>query len=146
MIASTGETHLDAEGVTLGLIGVLEVLWQGFAFQNEAEIDRAAARRASMAYLRSVFPRQFGNAGAGPVAIGTQQVSFARAAGALADTCALEWTDPGHDGGAARTILIGKADNEVLTIVYEWRDERARIVSARKATDYEAQLYSAANA
>ncbi len=60
MIAQTGQSHLDPDGVALGLIGVLEILWQGFAFTDESRIDRAAARRRSFAYLRSVFPGHFG--------------------------------------------------------------------------------------
>jgi AcrR family transcriptional regulator/nitrite reductase/ring-hydroxylating ferredoxin subunit len=60
VIALTGESHLDTEGIALGLMGVLEVLWQTIAFQSEADIDRAAARAQSMAFLRSVFPKQFG--------------------------------------------------------------------------------------
>ncbi len=67
LIAETGARHLDADGVALGLIGVLEVLWQGFAFQSEESIDRAAARERSLAYLRSVFPGSFA-AGRAPVA------------------------------------------------------------------------------
>ncbi|HEX4389300.1 MAG TPA: TetR family transcriptional regulator C-terminal domain-containing protein [Steroidobacteraceae bacterium] len=59
LISARGATHLDADGVALGLIGVLEVLWQGFAFQSEANIDRTAAVRRSLAYLRSVFPGEF---------------------------------------------------------------------------------------
>jgi AcrR family transcriptional regulator/nitrite reductase/ring-hydroxylating ferredoxin subunit len=59
VIAQTGQSHLDADGVALGLMGVLEVLWQGFAFTEEAQIDRAAAKRRSLAYLGSVFPGQF---------------------------------------------------------------------------------------
>jgi phenylpropionate dioxygenase-like ring-hydroxylating dioxygenase large terminal subunit len=64
---------LDPDGIALGLIGVLEMLWQDFAFRTEADIDRAAAKRRAMAYLRSVFPGQFsvtvGSAGPGaPVA------------------------------------------------------------------------------
>ena len=59
LIAETGARHLDADGVALGLIGVLEVLWQGFAFQSEENIDRAAARERSLAYLRSIFPGRF---------------------------------------------------------------------------------------
>src|SRR5579871_3807108 len=35
LIRETGGAHLDADAVALGLIGVLEVLWQGFAFQSE---------------------------------------------------------------------------------------------------------------
>jgi AcrR family transcriptional regulator len=65
VIAATGQSYLDADGVALGLIGVLEVLWQGFAFTNEAQIDRAAAKKRAFAYLRSVFPGQL----APPVAI-----------------------------------------------------------------------------
>jgi TetR/AcrR family transcriptional regulator, transcriptional repressor of bet genes len=59
LIGESGARHLDADGVSLGLIGVLEVLWQGFAFQSEENIDRAAARERSLAYLRSVFPGSF---------------------------------------------------------------------------------------
>src|SRR5215472_13659733 len=56
LIESSGATHLDADAVALGLIGVLEVLWQGIAFQSEADIDRAAAVERPMRYLRSLFP------------------------------------------------------------------------------------------
>jgi len=59
LIADTAQPQLDPDGVALGLIGVLEMLWQDFAFRTEAEIDRPAAKRRAMAYLRSVFPGQF---------------------------------------------------------------------------------------
>src|SRR5438034_2200145 len=59
LISLRGAAHLDADAVALGLIGVLEVLWQGFAFQSEANIDRPAAVARSLAYLRSVFPGEF---------------------------------------------------------------------------------------
>ncbi|MGA7540321.1 MAG: TetR family transcriptional regulator C-terminal domain-containing protein, partial [Steroidobacteraceae bacterium] len=64
LIEESGARHLDADGLSLGLIGVLEVLWQGFAFQSEDNIDRAAARERSLAYLRSVFPGSFPRGGA----------------------------------------------------------------------------------
>jgi acyl-CoA reductase-like NAD-dependent aldehyde dehydrogenase/AcrR family transcriptional regulator len=60
LIVEAQAPHLDPDGVALGLIGVLEMLWQGFAFQSEPHIDRAAAKHRCMAYLRSVFPREFG--------------------------------------------------------------------------------------
>lgn len=63
VVAMTGEGHLDTDGIALGLIGALEVLWQGIAFQSEVDIDREAARAQCMAFLRSVFPRQFAAAG-----------------------------------------------------------------------------------
>jgi TetR/AcrR family transcriptional repressor of bet genes len=59
LIARTGQTGLDADGVALGLIGALEILWQNIAFQDEADIDRAAYKRRCRAYLRSVFPGHF---------------------------------------------------------------------------------------
>jgi len=59
MIAVSGAGHLDADAVALGLMGVLEVLWQGIAFQSEANIDRPAAVARSLRYLHSVFPGQF---------------------------------------------------------------------------------------
>jgi TetR/AcrR family transcriptional repressor of bet genes len=67
VVSMAGEPHLDTDGIALGLIGALEVLWQGIAFQSEADIDREAARRQSLAFLRSVFPKQFVGTGAPPV-------------------------------------------------------------------------------
>jgi len=59
LIIETQRPHLDPDGVALGLIGVLEMLWQGFAFQAEVNIDRPAAKHRCMAYLRSIFPGAF---------------------------------------------------------------------------------------
>ena len=59
LIVETSQPQLDADGIALGLIGALEILWQDFAFRTEADIDRAAAKQRVMAYLRSIFPRQF---------------------------------------------------------------------------------------
>ena len=81
MIAETGARHLDADGIALGLIGVLEVLWQGFAFQIEESIDRAAARKRSLAYLRSVFPGRF--AAGVPSVAGAVLPAWAYASGPL---------------------------------------------------------------
>jgi TetR/AcrR family transcriptional repressor of bet genes len=59
LIVETSQPQLDPDAIALGLIGVLEMLWQDFAFRNEADIDRAAAKGRAMAYLRSVFPGRF---------------------------------------------------------------------------------------
>ncbi|MEP6885317.1 MAG: TetR family transcriptional regulator C-terminal domain-containing protein [Gammaproteobacteria bacterium] len=59
LILDTSQPQLDPDGIALGLIGVLEMLWQDFAFRTEADIDREAAKRRAMAYLRSIFPGQF---------------------------------------------------------------------------------------
>lgn len=66
LIKTRGESYLDADGVSLGLIGVLEVLWQGIAFQSEADINRSVAIERALAYLRSVFPGEFAPVGAAP--------------------------------------------------------------------------------
>jgi TetR/AcrR family transcriptional regulator, transcriptional repressor of bet genes len=66
MIEHSGQSQLNADAISLGLIGVLEVLWQGFAFQAEQDIDRATARQRCMAYLSSVFPGHFPVHGATP--------------------------------------------------------------------------------
>ena len=63
LIIETSQPQLDADGIALGLIGALEILWQDFAFRTEADIDRAGAKRRVMAYLRSIFPGQFVAAG-----------------------------------------------------------------------------------
>ncbi len=60
LIAQSASAHLDADAVALGLIGALEIMWQDIAFQSEADVDRESAKRRCRAYLRSVFPRQFG--------------------------------------------------------------------------------------
>ena len=59
LIERSRAPQLDADAIALGLIGVLEMLWQGFAFQSESAIDRDAARRRAQAYLCSVFPAAF---------------------------------------------------------------------------------------
>jgi hypothetical protein len=59
LIEETGQPQLDPDGIALGLIGVLEILWQDFAFQTEEDIDRRGAKRRCMAYLRSIFPGEF---------------------------------------------------------------------------------------
>jgi TetR/AcrR family transcriptional regulator, transcriptional repressor of bet genes len=59
LIEVTGRRELDTDGVALGLIGVLEILWQDFAFRSEEDIDRRAAKHRAMTYLKSVFPGSF---------------------------------------------------------------------------------------
>ena len=66
LVLQSGEKHLDVDAISIGFIGLLEVLWQGFAFQSEADIDRQAARERCYAYLRSIFPSQFTSDGETP--------------------------------------------------------------------------------
>jgi TetR/AcrR family transcriptional repressor of bet genes len=62
LVRQSGSTHLDAEAIAVGFMGVLEVQWQGLAFQNETDVDRPASVALALAYLRSVFPAEFSDA------------------------------------------------------------------------------------
>jgi TetR/AcrR family transcriptional repressor of bet genes len=55
-IRERGMPHLDADAISLGLIGCLEMMWQEIAFQGEADVDRETAKKRCRAYLHSVFP------------------------------------------------------------------------------------------
>jgi TetR/AcrR family transcriptional repressor of bet genes len=129
MIEHSGLVHLDADAVSLGLIGVLEMLWQGFAFQEDEDIDRAAARRRAMAYLASVFPGHFGvpATALAPAIARTQRADQAwesppaerRYAAELAQCFAPAWQLAGHAGEL-------RARGDYLTI--ELATSRALIV------------------
>jgi TetR/AcrR family transcriptional repressor of bet genes len=58
LIIETQRPHLDPDGVALGLIGVLEMLWQGFAFQ--AEVNTAAWLIFARFFRARLFPRRCG--------------------------------------------------------------------------------------
>ena len=147
MIAVSGARHLDADAVALGLIGVLEVLWQGIAFQSEANIDRAAAVARSLRYLRSVFPGQFGEAPATTGAAATAAVAAAARAERLPPRAyrheallAAEreqllrpaWQVLGHEAElrAAGDYVSGEVAGERVLVV---RAERGRLHAFRNA-------------
>ena len=73
-------------------------------------------------------------------------VSFALAAVAFRDPFAVEWIDLREDYGEERIILLGVADDQLLTAVYTERAGRIRIISARRATRNEQDLYYRENA
>jgi hypothetical protein len=63
-------------------------------------------------------------------------------------TAALIWAGPviekiddRREYGEARIIAIGKADGYIIVVVYTWRGEDRRIISARKANSREKSLF-----
>jgi hypothetical protein len=73
-------------------------------------------------------------------------VSFPQAALAFRDPFAVEWIDLREAYGEERIILLGMTGNQVLSVVYTERAERIRIISARRATKNEQDLYYRENA
>jgi uncharacterized DUF497 family protein len=58
----------------------------------------------------------------------------------LEDSQAITRDDPDHE--EARHITIGMdASGRILVVVYTWREDVIRIISARKATNYERKKY-----
>ena len=67
-------------------------------------------------------------------------IDFAEVVGVLEDEVALTLDD--DDPDEDRFITIGMdALGRILVVVYAWRDERIRIISARKATPRERKQY-----
>jgi hypothetical protein len=68
------------------------------------------------------------------------RVDFADAETALRDEMAL--TRPDDDLEGERFVTLGTDSlGRLLVVVYEWRDEDVRLISARKATRAERQQY-----
>ena len=68
-------------------------------------------------------------------------VSFEAACLVFDDAFALDSVDPGRDPAEVRYVITGMANGVPLTVVYTERDERMRIISARKATRHEQREY-----
>lgn len=68
-------------------------------------------------------------------------VSFEFAAKAFSDLFGIEWIDDREDYGEERTILLGMADGTILVVVYTERESRIRLISARRATKNEQDIY-----
>lgn len=66
-------------------------------------------------------------------------VSFDDAQAVFADTQAVESLDETTD--EERWLLLGRAGSDVLMVVYTERGDRVRIISARKASKREQEVY-----
>jgi uncharacterized DUF497 family protein len=53
----------------------------------------------------------------------------------------VEQVDDRRDYGQSRFVVFGMVDKRVLAVVYTWRGNRRRIISARKASRNERRAY-----
>ena len=72
-------------------------------------------------------------------------VSFETAIKVFGDPFGIERLDDREDYGEERFILIGTAEEAVITVVYTERNGRFRIISARRATRHEQDDYFVEN-
>ena len=69
-------------------------------------------------------------------------VTFELAKTVFRDTCAIERIDDREDYGEVRYLIIGMAEGNVLLFVaYTEREDRIRMISARRATQDEQDDY-----
>ena len=74
-------------------------------------------------------------------------VSFELAKTVFRDPFAIERIDDRRDYGEPRFVIVGMAEGHVvLFVAYTERQERIRIISARRATQYEQDDYFKQNA
>jgi uncharacterized DUF497 family protein len=67
-------------------------------------------------------------------------IRFSEAVTALSDDLAVTVED--EDSDERRFITVGACvGGEILVVVYTWRDERVRLISARRATPKERRAY-----
>ena len=68
-------------------------------------------------------------------------VTFEQGAKAMGDMFAVAWVDDREDYGEERSNLLGMCDGVLLHVTYTEREERIRIISARKAERHERDYY-----
>lgn len=70
------------------------------------------------------------------------RVTFDEAVSAFGDALSLTIPDPKHSNGEKRFILIGSSlQGRVLVVVFTYRGDNIRIITARAATHSERQSY-----
>jgi uncharacterized DUF497 family protein len=71
-------------------------------------------------------------------------VSFEEAGSAFADPLSLTVPDPAHSEGESRFVLLGmSAAGRLVAVAHTERQDRIRLISARKANRRERQDYEA---
>lgn len=66
---------------------------------------------------------------------------FPYATRAFLDEGRIEWLDVRQEYGEDRFVTIGMIDAREIVVVYTWRDEKIRLISARKADQDEIEAY-----
>jgi len=69
-------------------------------------------------------------------------ISFQTEEKVFADENRVEWLDQKHSDEEDRYITIGKVD-EILFVIYTEREDRIRLISARRANKKERRMYYA---
>jgi uncharacterized DUF497 family protein len=72
-------------------------------------------------------------------------VAFEQAA-VFSDKFAVEWIDEREDYGEERSVLLGMTGGQLLYVAYTERGDNIRIISARRATRHEQDIYFRQNA
>jgi len=73
-------------------------------------------------------------------------VAFEQAAATFSDTLAVAWIDEREDYGEERSALLGMTGGQLLYVAYTERGDNIRIISARRATRHEQDIYFRQNA
>jgi uncharacterized DUF497 family protein len=68
-------------------------------------------------------------------------ITFEVARDAFRDAFAVEWLDDTQDASEQRVAMLAMVDNRLLFIAYIMREDRIRIISARKAEPNERRRY-----
>ena len=68
-------------------------------------------------------------------------VSFPDAVQVFADNVRVEYEDTRRNYGETRFLVVAEIDESVFVVVYTWRDDVCRIISARRANDRETKRY-----
>lgn len=70
-------------------------------------------------------------------------IDFADLVDFFGDPNLLERIDSRRDYGETRVQALGRYEDHVLFVVYTWRDDTRRLISARRATREERKIYEA---
>ena len=68
-------------------------------------------------------------------------VTFEMARETFKDAFSVDWIDDRQEDHERRLIILGMVEGRLLHVAYTMRDERIRIISARKAEPHERRKY-----